>query len=283
MTRAETAANFTVDLIKLRQACANGSFLTVSTQADALVQRLLNTTIEPAQGFTKSYPDPKNLRWLTDKIKIANGPTLVLVPDNVVSYLEVGDKTSASVALSVMAIRSRELYLASKPSAAVKLSELSAQLPAMDAHTRARLLPKVASLAYQANDLDRAIALAQQALQELPDQCRSGFSCGTEYHQAHLVLGMVAAKRNDLRSAASELAKSADVDPSPTLSSFGPSMALAQVLLAKGQRQQVVAYLERCKAFWRDGTERLNEWTGKVGEGGTPDFGANAIYYLSTN
>ena len=65
---------------------------------------------------------------------------------------------------------------------------------------------------------------------------------------------------------------------SPQLNSFGPNMELARELLEKGEKETVLKYLDLCSKFWVLGKSRLQEWSGAIKLGKTPDFGANLRY-----
>ena len=43
-----------------------------------------------------------------------------------------------------------------------------------------------------------------------------------------------------------------------------------------GERDTVLAYLEECRAFWKN--PRLDEWIQTIKNGGMPNFGPNLVY-----
>ncbi len=51
-------------------------------------------------------------------------------------------------------------------------------------------------------------------------------------------------------------------------------MVLARELLARGERDVVLDYLERCSSFWQYGADKLSRWAGAIERGKTPDFGS---------
>jgi len=55
-------------------------------------------------------------------------------------------------------------------------------------------------------------------------------------------------------------------------------MALARDLLEKKEPATVIAYLSQCKSFWALENGRLSKWINMIGQGKTPDFGANLVY-----
>jgi hypothetical protein len=62
------------------------------------------------------------------------------------------------------------------------------------------------------------------------------------------------------------------------MNSFGPNMSLAKDLLAKGERDAVLDYFERCRKFWLMDWGKLDEWSKDLRAGHAPDFGANLVY-----
>ena len=89
-------------------------------------------------------------------------------------------------------------------------------------------------------------------------------------HWGHTVLGLVALSREKLNEAIGHLKKSGSVSGDHRLSSYGPSMSLAEKLCAKKQWKDVAAYLRSCEQFWQD--ERLPIWISMVDSQRMPDF-----------
>ncbi|RYG46042.1 hypothetical protein EON79_11140 [bacterium] len=116
--------------------------------------------------------------------------------------------------------------------------------------------------AFDAGEFEIATREAKACLKDPED--------GDAVHCGHRILGQIALQKGDLEAAKSHLLKSAKVDGSPVLGSFGPSMELAKLLLQKGERATVAEYLERCGEFWED--ERQVRWLKQVRDGGTPDW-----------
>ena len=69
-------------------------------------------------------------------------------------------------------------------------------------------------------------------------------------HECNLILGRVALRRGDLKSAREFLLAAARVKGAGALSTFGPNMMLAREMLEKGQRGAVLEYFELCAKFW---------------------------------
>ena len=99
---------------------------------------------------------------------------------------------------------------------------------------------------------------------------------GQYFHDAHIVLGRVALRRNNVGEAKRHLLEAGTVTGGGALTSFGPNMSLAKELVERGERETVVSYLEECRKFWPN--PRLTEWIRTIQNGGTPEFGPNLIY-----
>jgi tetratricopeptide (TPR) repeat protein len=89
-------------------------------------------------------------------------------------------------------------------------------------------------------------------------------------HWGHTVLGLVALSRGKLRESIEHLRESGSVVGDHRLSSYGPSMSLAEKLCAKEQWVEVASYLRSCELFWQD--ERLPIWISMVDSQRLPDF-----------
>jgi hypothetical protein len=112
-------------------------------------------------------------------------------------------------------------------------------------------------------------AVARQTL-EMAASAEPYWNTGNAIHYAHLLLGHRALARNDVETAAKELREAGRTPGSPQLNSFGPDMSLAAELLARGERDVVLAYLEDCDRFWD--AKRLAVWIADVRAGRTPDW-----------
>jgi hypothetical protein len=137
--------------------------------------------------------------------------------------------------------------------------------------------PALAHMAFDAGDMNKARRYAQQLVNAAPTR-QGSWDVGNMIHQGNLVLGRIAVREGRLADAVTFLGRSAEVPGSPTLNSFGPNMSLARDLLAAGETMAVLAYFERCRAFWRMGGSRLDQWAAEVRAGQIPNFGANLRY-----
>lgn len=122
-----------------------------------------------------------------------------------------------------------------------------------------------------------ARALAEELAQAAPKH-KDDWNYGNAVQDSNQVLGSLALAAGDLPEARKRLLASADSRGSPQMNSFGPNMTLAKDLLAKGEKEVVLQYFERCGTFWKMGAEKLAAWTEAVRKGETPEFGANLRY-----
>jgi tetratricopeptide (TPR) repeat protein len=138
------------------------------------------------------------------------------------------------------------------------------------------LLDDLATTAFDAGDLRKASAFAQQALISATSG-KKDWNIGNAIHHGNLILGRIALQAGDIEQAKHYLLKAGQTPGSPQLDSFGPNMALAKDLLEKGQKDAVLEYFVLCAKFW-DSRSQLNTWAATVKQGGIPDFGANLVY-----
>lgn len=127
-------------------------------------------------------------------------------------------------------------------------------------------------------DLVRAAGIADHLVAE-SSKFKDDWNYGNALHLAELVYGHKALAADDLDAARKHLLAAGRTPGSPQLRSFGPDMALAAKLLARGERGIVLEYFELCGNFWTNGTDKLARWTAEVKAGGTPDFGPNMRYF----
>jgi hypothetical protein len=138
-------------------------------------------------------------------------------------------------------------------------------------------LGRAAKKASARGETDKARALAEE-LEKLAPKYKKNWNYGNAVQNANQVLGRIALAKGDVAEAKKRLLASADSDGSPQMNSFGPNMQLARELLAKGEKEVVIQYFQRCATFWKMDRGRLAAWTKQVQAGKTPDFGANLRY-----
>ena len=126
-------------------------------------------------------------------------------------------------------------------------------------------------MAFEAGDFAKAETIATQSLAEDP----GAWLRSDEVHSANTTLGLIALKKGDIAESRRRLLLSGDVEGSPVLNSFGPSMVLAKGLVEIGENQVVIEYLAQIGSFWKD--RRVVEWLTDLREGRVPNFGGNGV------
>jgi len=178
--------------------------------------------------------------------------------------MDFGEQGAAQERLSALALRfprSPEQVLADRED---QTRELSGK-------DRFYALADLAKSAFTANVPKKASAYAHELLSAAP-QYSKDWNYGNAIHDSNMVLGLVSARQGDVTAAKKFLLDAGSTPGSPQLNSFGPDMALAKALLEAGERDTVIEYLSRCRAFWKLGTARLDMWIAAIRGGGTPDF-----------
>ncbi|WP_437987404.1 tetratricopeptide repeat protein [Sorangium sp. So ce117] len=238
--------------------------------------------------YQDAYNEGKRL-WLST---VSNSPNVLAILRNAGSFLESGDpdiaeelyKRGATIEPDESAWRQRLGHLHFRSSvgstsseerkriAREALAEYEAALTLERCSLEALgILIEIAESALMAENYQRATEAAERLLADAKDHADT-FQYGNAVHYAHITLGQVALARNDPASAAEHLRAAGAVHGSPQLNSFGPDFELASRLLAMGQRNAVVDYIDGCKKFWKSGASRLDEWTLAIGRGEAPDF-----------
>jgi hypothetical protein len=87
---------------------------------------------------------------------------------------------------------------------------------------------------------------------------------GNVVHEANQILGLAALQEGNIEEAKRYLLAAGRTLGSPQLDSFGPHMELAQKLLARGEKEVVVEYLDLVAKFWASTSEaKLREYEKK--------------------
>lgn len=89
-------------------------------------------------------------------------------------------------------------------------------------------------------------------------------------HWGHTALGHVALSNSDITTAIEHLMKSCEVVSDPRLSSYGPSLTLADELCKYGAWAEVENYLMICKSFWKN--DSIETWLKQVKNKEFPNF-----------
>ncbi len=105
-----------------------------------------------------------------------------------------------------------------------------------------------AKAASDAGDAELATRYASELLAKNTDA--SSWNYGNVVYEANQILGLAALKKGDIASAKRYLIAAGKTRGSPQLDSFGPEMTLAQGLLAKGEKDTVLEFLDLVAIFW---------------------------------
>ncbi|MEO5719331.1 MAG: hypothetical protein ABIR29_12295 [Chthoniobacterales bacterium] len=128
----------------------------------------------------------------------------------------------------------------------------------------------------QGHDAD-AKSFAEE-LEKLTPKYKGDWNYGNAIQDFNLVLGRLALKAGEVENAKKRLLAAGRSPGSPQMNTFGPNMTLARDLLAKGEKEVVLAYFDLCKNFWKMEDGRLAKWRQDIAADRSPDFGANLIY-----
>ena len=149
--------------------------------------------------------------------------------------------------------------------------------PAPDRDTRWVNLANVAFWTVDSGDLAEAARLADEVLAMAPEY-KGNWNYGNVLHKANLARGRIALRAGSPRAAATFLLEAGRTPGSPQLDTFGPNMLLAEELLARGENEAVIAYIEEVRAFWKMDPHATDAWIGLIRRGRMPNFGAHDLY-----
>jgi hypothetical protein len=121
-----------------------------------------------------------------------------------------------------------------------------------------------------------AAAAAGRELLALAEEFR-GWDYGSAVHDGNELIGLAALRGDDVAAAKQALAAAGATPGSDRLAAEGPDLRLAEELLRRGERDAVLAYLDRCARFWRGGADRIASWKDAIRSGIDPDFTAKPI------
>lgn len=184
------------------------------------------------------------------------------------SALPVMSWEAESERVSLTPEREGELRRISSERAKHALQKLDAA--ASDRH-RFYALPDAARGAYELGKFPLAAALATESLDKAASY-KGDWNYGNAIHMGHIVKGLLALREGKNDVAVEELHAAGSTPGSPQLDSFGPSMQLARALLSAGKSEEVLGYLQLCRAFWKMGDTSLTIWENKIRAGETPNF-----------
>jgi len=136
---------------------------------------------------------------------------------------------------------------------------------------RLSILVKCAEAALGAGKLSEALRYSEETI-ALAAKCPDEPHRPDFLHEAHVVRGCVAVESGDVVTARKELRAAGEEgsETAPVLSSFGPDFHLAWLLLVRGEKEAVLAYLDRCAAFWNP--RRISRWRALIERGERPQM-----------
>jgi tetratricopeptide (TPR) repeat protein len=143
-------------------------------------------------------------------------------------------------------LASAYLTSASRKSGAEKLALLEKALrTAGEVSPRSYILPDLAQAYFNTGKMEQAAATAKDCLTVA--QKDSDPNRGSALHFGNIVLGRIALKNGDIEEAKRRLLAAGNTTSTPVLMSFGSNWDLAQELLAKGEQEPVLAYIDLCR------------------------------------
>jgi hypothetical protein len=158
---------------------------------------------------------------------------------------------------------------AGRPAEAVEVFD--ALFARADPYERWYRLSTAAKAAVEAGASAKAQAWAQELLDGAPAH-EKDWNHGNAIHNGNAILGRLALARGDAAEAKRRLLAAGATRGSPQLDSFGPDLTLARALLAAGERDAVIGYLEGVKRFWEMDRGRLEVWIAALARGESPDL-----------
>jgi hypothetical protein len=162
--------------------------------------------------------------------------------------------------------------------APTRLAEAQARmLKPDDPYDRWVHLADIAFWTVDTGDFPKAIALADEALAMAPRYAKD-WNYGNVLHKVYLTRGRVALRLGQREAAATFLLQAGRTPGSPQLDSFGPNMLLCQEMLAAGEVQPVLRYIDQVQSFWEMDHGRVRAWRWMIEHGYTPSFGGNVFF-----
>lgn len=258
------------DIQQLRQAYREQRLKDALGLIDAIFVKALETRQEVNRRSPSTIKAPRNRSLVKDELYAANTARLAQVCADLDQLIRQGEVADAAWVASGMRVRTGQLYQESLPKRKELIAALEQELPGMNRLQKVRGLGKLAFWSAKDQRWDKALLYGDEAVRAGGRDCPD--SCGDGLDKAHQALGLAALARNDRATAVKELLLSGAVPSSPVLSSFGPSMDLAEQLYDVGETNAVLEYLEKCRGFWTDGKEAIDQFTAQIRAGSRPDF-----------
>ncbi|MFQ5631078.1 MAG: tetratricopeptide repeat protein, partial [bacterium] len=132
---------------------------------------------------------------------------------------------------------------------------------------------RLALAAFDAQEWQKAEMYAQKNLANA-EEYKDDRSYGRAVHQGNELLGRLSLRSGDVDAAKTFLLAAGET-PGTKFDGIAPRLILAKDLLAKGEKETVIKYLQLSKNIWKQGTDRLNSWMATIEAGGIPDFDMN--------
>jgi hypothetical protein len=192
----------------------------------------------------------------------------------------VVEKAIADLAAAKAAEESREVAPAETASPRTTQQRLDVALETLSKATanedRFYALGDAARLSFLTGKTEEARSFANELLSLVPE-FQANWNHDNAIHVSNIVLGRIALAEGRIDDAKNHLTTAGTIHGSPQLDTYGPDMSLANDLLAKGEQQVVLDYIELCRKFWSIDAGALNRWRNDIENGTAPDFGENLV------
>ncbi len=129
-------------------------------------------------------------------------------------------------------------------------------------------LPALLEKEYHKGNLNKASKHAKQYL-NLATAYHCNWNHGNAIHDANRYLGLISLKKKDIDNAVMYLQHASETPGSMQLETFGPEFDLARHLLKEGKRDEVIQYLVKIDAIWKN-NQQIHKWISKIEAGKTP-------------
>ncbi|MGH9550263.1 MAG: hypothetical protein ACRD3W_12855, partial [Terriglobales bacterium] len=138
-------------------------------------------------------------------------------------------------------------------------------------------LSRLPRSAYNSGQYEKARSAAHEFLIVSDKYKDNDRHYGFGLHTAHVVLGQLALRDNDIEKAIEHLGQAAQVPEAERLVEDGPEFALAAELAKLGHNDEVLEFLKKCNRLWGESDDKflLAEWSKDVSDGKQPANWAN--------
>ena len=154
---------------------------------------------------------------------------------------------------------------------AEKAAFLEKALAVVPSSSRSYVLRTVAEQYFSVGNHEKAAEVARELLKSDQNQFYPDY--GDQVFAANMVLGRVALKQGDTKEAARRLVAAGKAPASNQLRVVGPQdWSLPADLLAAGERDSVLIYLDLVGGLWKNGAALVDGWASAIRSGATPDL-----------